>query len=88
MVLAIGFFILTLSNFKMNADMGLLTAIIIAIALVVDFILLPAILLIFDNSTGNIKESTTTNNTTGNTTSNTNTSNNREKLTEEQQYGQ
>lgn len=54
-VLAIGFLILTLSSFKMNADMGLLTAIIIVIALVVDFILLPAMLLLFDhsNSTSN-----------------------------------
>jgi len=48
-VLAIGFSILTLSNFTMNSDMGLLTAIIIVIALLVDFILLPAMLLIFDN---------------------------------------
>lgn len=47
-VLTIGFMVLTLSSFKMNADMGLLTAIIIVIALIVDFILLPAILLIFD----------------------------------------
>ena len=49
-VLGIGFMVLTLSNFKMNADMGLLTAIIIVIALIVDFILLPALLLIFDNT--------------------------------------
>jgi len=48
-VLAIGFSILTLSNFTMNSDMGLLTAIIIVIALLVDFIFLPAMLLIFDN---------------------------------------
>ncbi|NRA54174.1 MAG: MMPL family transporter [Gammaproteobacteria bacterium] len=50
-VLAIGFSILTLSNFTLNSDMGLLTAIIIVIALLVDFILLPAMLLIFDNQT-------------------------------------
>ncbi|MDP2561159.1 RND family transporter [Psychrobium sp. 1_MG-2023] len=49
-VLTIGFMILTLSNFKMNADMGLLTAVIITIALIVDFLLLPAFLLIFDKS--------------------------------------
>ena len=48
-VLVIGFMVLTMSSFKMNADMGLLTAIIIVIALIVDFLLLPALLLIFDN---------------------------------------
>jgi len=52
-VLAIGFSILTLSNFTMNRDMGMLTAIIIVIALIVDFVLLPAILLIFDNDPAN-----------------------------------
>lgn len=50
LVLVFGFMLLTLSNFKMNADMGLLTAIIIALALVVDFVLLPVLLLLFDKS--------------------------------------
>ena len=47
-VLSVGFLILSLSTFKVNADMGLLTAITIVIALVVDFILLPILILLFD----------------------------------------
>lgn len=47
-VLWVGFMILTLSNFSMNADMGLLTANIIVIALAVDFLFLPLILMMFD----------------------------------------
>lgn len=43
--LAFGFLILTLSPFKLNADMGLLTAITITVALIVDFLLLPALLI-------------------------------------------
>ena len=45
-ILALGFVILSASTFKINAEMGLLTAIAIVIALVVDFTLLPALLLI------------------------------------------
>ncbi|PKF62783.1 RND transporter [Psychromonas sp. psych-6C06] len=47
-ILCIGFGILTQSDFAMNADMGLLTCIIILIALFVDLLLLPAFLIIFD----------------------------------------
>jgi len=47
-VITIGFSILATSNFRLNSDMGLLTAIIIVVALLVDFIILPAILLVFD----------------------------------------
>ncbi len=47
-VLILGFAILTFSSFDMNGDMGLLTAITIAIALVVDFLLLPPLLLLFE----------------------------------------
>jgi len=46
LVLAVGFALLTASNFKINADMGLLTAMAIVFALILDFLLLPALLLI------------------------------------------
>ena len=45
LVLVAGFSVLNFSTFSMNADMGVLTAITIAIALIVDFLLLPALLL-------------------------------------------
>ncbi len=45
-ILAIGFAVLTASNFKVNADMGLLTSIAIVLALVLDFLLLPSLLLL------------------------------------------
>ncbi|MCZ4279550.1 MMPL family transporter [Kiloniella laminariae] len=47
-VLVAGFAVLALSTFSVNADMGLLTAITIAIALAVDFLLLPPLLMLFD----------------------------------------
>ncbi|KLN59149.1 RND transporter [Kiloniella spongiae] len=47
-VLVAGFAILSLSTFAVNADMGLLTAITIAIALFIDFLLLPPLLMLFD----------------------------------------
>jgi hypothetical protein len=46
--LVAGFLVLMLSDYKMSADMGLLSAITISIALVMDFLLLPAILLVAD----------------------------------------
>jgi len=48
LVLIAGFMVLTQSAFKLNADMGLLTAVTIGIALVVDFIFLPPLLMKFD----------------------------------------
>ncbi len=47
-VLTIGFSMLTLSTFAMNSDMGLLVGIIIVVALAIDFLFLPAFLLMFD----------------------------------------
>ena len=44
-VLAAGFAVLATSTFKLNADMGLMTALAIVFALVLDFFLLPALLL-------------------------------------------
>jgi len=43
-----GFLVLTFSGFKMNSEMGLLTAITISIALVMDFFFLPALLMKVD----------------------------------------
>jgi predicted RND superfamily exporter protein len=49
--LVIGFLTLATSSFSLNADMGLLTAVVIAVALVAVFLLLPPLLLkIEDNS--------------------------------------
>jgi predicted RND superfamily exporter protein len=47
-VLSIGFGVLAMSSFALNAHMGLLTAIIIVVALVIDLLFLPAFLIIFD----------------------------------------
>ena len=44
-VLAVGFSVLSLSHFQMNADIGLITSITIIIALVVDFLFLPTLLM-------------------------------------------
>ena len=44
-VLVAGFLMLTLSSFKVNASMGLMTAVTVAIALFVDFLFLPPLLL-------------------------------------------
>lgn len=47
-VLTVGFGILSLSSFALNSDMGLLTAIILVCALVIDLLFLPAFLLWLD----------------------------------------
>lgn len=47
-VLTIGFSVLLFSTFKSNYELGLITSITIVIALIVDIILLPALLLKFD----------------------------------------
>ncbi|NRQ41645.1 MMPL family transporter [Rheinheimera sp. YQF-2] len=49
LVLVAGFGVLMFSGFRLNSDMGMLTALIIFIALLIDFLLLPACLLRFDN---------------------------------------
>jgi len=46
--LVAGFLVLATSSFKLNSGMGLLTAIVIAIALIVDFFLLPPLLIKLD----------------------------------------
>ncbi|RXQ07539.1 RND family transporter [Vibrio parahaemolyticus] len=47
-VLVAGFSVLAMSSFRLNADMGQLSAIVIFIALVVDFLFLPTLLMLFD----------------------------------------
>ena len=45
-ILAVGFGVLTSSTFKLNVDMGLMTILAIIFAIILDFLLLPAILLL------------------------------------------
>ena len=47
-ILTAGFMIIAQSNFSLNSDMGLLTAITICIALLVDFLFLPPLLMLLD----------------------------------------
>jgi len=47
-VLVAGFLVLSQSTFKLNSDMGLLTSITIALALLADFIFLPPLLMKVD----------------------------------------
>ncbi len=54
--LVAGFLVLMLSDYRMSADMGLLSAITISIALVMDFLLLPAILLLADRDKPPVSE--------------------------------
>jgi predicted RND superfamily exporter protein len=49
-VLCVGFMVLSLSPFQINAEMGLMSALTIALALVVDFYFLPPLLLRFDRN--------------------------------------
>jgi len=44
-VLVAGFVVLAQSHFKMNSDMGMLTSIVIAFALIADFFFLPPLLM-------------------------------------------
>ncbi len=48
LVLCAGFMVLTLSPFSLNSEMGLMSAITIALALLVDFFFLPPLLLLLD----------------------------------------
>ncbi len=48
LVLVAGFLIMALSTYRVNADMGVMTAITIVIALLVDFLLLPSLLIAAD----------------------------------------
>ncbi len=48
LTLVAGFLVLAFSGYKMNADMGLLSAITLSLALLMDFLFLPALLMKFD----------------------------------------
>lgn len=48
LVLVAGFMVLAQSPFKLNSDMGFLTAVTITIALIVDFLFLPPLLMLLD----------------------------------------
>ncbi|MFT4908422.1 MAG: putative RND superfamily exporter protein [Oleispira sp.] len=56
LVLCTGFSLLTFSAFRMNADMGMATAIIIFAALIVDFLFLPAFLLLADKRENDVAQ--------------------------------
>jgi len=62
LILIMGFIVLAQSTFKLNSDMGLLTAVTIFIALIVDFFFLPPLLILLDKDStksstkGSIKE--------------------------------
>ncbi|GGK71044.1 efflux RND transporter permease subunit [Amphritea balenae] len=60
-VLVCGFMVLAQSSFKLNADMGFLTAVTILIALIVDFLFLPPLLMKLDGN----KEKITVENSVG-----------------------
>ncbi len=57
-ILIAGFSVLSFSTFKINGDMGQLTAIAIAMALLADFLLLPTILLMVDGKKKNVTTQT------------------------------
>jgi len=59
-ILAFGFGVLAFSTFKINAEMGLLTAIAVVIALASDFLLLPALLMIGHETKRRQTDETTT----------------------------
>ena len=68
LVLVAGFMVLALSTFKLNADMGIVTALTIAVALIVDFLLLPPLLMALDK--GKHRQSATSGATTNHSTEN------------------
>ena len=47
-VMVAGFLVLAFSSYKLNVDMGILTAMVVSVALVMDFLLLPALLMFMD----------------------------------------
>ena len=56
-VLIVGFLILSLSAFELNASMGVMTGMIIAIAMILEFFLLSPLLMLFDqDKSANSKE--------------------------------
>ena len=62
LVLVAGFTVLAQSSFKLNGDMGLLTAITILVALLIDFLLLPPLLILMDEKRKNSQQANTQSN--------------------------
>ncbi|MGE5293771.1 MAG: MMPL family transporter, partial [Solirubrobacterales bacterium] len=54
-VLIAGFLIMSISHYRMNAEMGVMCAMVIGMALVVDFFLTPTLLMKFDRAAGKLK---------------------------------
>lgn len=52
LILIAGFMVLTFSAFKINAELGLLTTLTISLALILDFLLLPGLLLLTSRNSG------------------------------------
>ena len=55
-VLVAGFSVMSFSTFSLNSDMGIMTAITISVALLIDFLLLPAILLTYEKERQDVQE--------------------------------
>jgi len=55
-VLVAGFSVMSFSTFSLNSDMGIMTAITISVALIIDFLLLPAILLTYEKEKEDVQE--------------------------------
>ena len=55
-ILVVGFGILSLSSFAMNSGMGQLTAIVLSIALIADFLFLPPLLIKLESMSSSIKQ--------------------------------
>jgi len=48
LIMVAGFSVLAFSSYKLNVDMGILTVLAVSVALVMDFLLLPALLMLMD----------------------------------------
>jgi len=55
-VLTVGFLVMSVSHYRMNAEMGVMCAMVIGLALVVDFFLSPTLLMKFDRPAGKLKD--------------------------------
>lgn len=55
-VLIAGFLVMSVSHYRMNAEMGVMCAMVIGLAMVVDFFLSPSLLMKFDRPAGKLKD--------------------------------
>ena len=58
-ILVVGFLVLTTSSFKLNVDMGLMTIMSILFALLLDFLFLPALLLVMEKDKSSVPKGDT-----------------------------